>query len=197
MLIRDQDKGKRTRLEDGYRTLENKKFQDYTDEDMRKLGTIDVALELYTTNYEQGSQMALLEMADKINNHEVAIIDNCLCMRRIAPPLPGMIHNKAVLTDPAFAYMWTGYIKVIHVHSLSYKDSFKATDRARYWRMVRDHEKRLNEDLPVGGYDAVDLQGIALANLRARPDYSDNPHADCEGMFVPEDYVPAPPEQHD
>ncbi len=94
----NQDKGKRTRLEDGYRTLENKKFQDYTDEDMRKLGTIDVALELYTTNYEQGSQMALLEMADKINNHEVAIIDNCLCMRRIAPLLPGMIHNKKVLT---------------------------------------------------------------------------------------------------
>ncbi|HAH8694993.1 TPA: hypothetical protein HIP77_000370 [Escherichia coli] len=195
MLIRDQDKGKRTRLEDGYRTLENKKFQDYTDEDMRKLGTIDVALELYTTNYEQGSQMALLEMADKINNHEVAIIDNCLCMRRIAPPLPGMIHNKAVLTDPAFAYMWTGYIKVIAVHSLNYKDSFKAADRSRYWRMVRDNEKRLNEDLPVGGYDAVDLQGIALANLRARPDYSDNPHKDCEGMFVPEDYVPVPPEQ--
>ncbi|HDD9387458.1 TPA: hypothetical protein PBQ32_001205 [Escherichia coli] len=195
MLIRDQDKGKRTRLEDGYRTLENKKFQDYTDEDMRKLGTIDVALELYSTNYEQGSQMALLELADKINNHEVAIIDNCLCMRRIAPPLPGMIHNKAVLTDPAFAYMWTGYIKVIAVHSLNYKDSFKAADRSRYWRMVRDNEKRLNEDLPVGGYDAVDLQGIALANLRARPDYSDNPHKDCEGMFVPEDYVPVPPEQ--
>ncbi|HAW2356154.1 TPA: hypothetical protein JLP40_000151 [Escherichia coli] len=195
MLIHDQDKGKRTRLEDGYRTLENKKFQDYTDEDMRKLGTIDVALELYTTNYERGSQMALLEMADKINNHEVAIIDNCLCMRRIAPPLPGMIHNKAVLTDPAFAYLWTGYVKVIAVHSLDYKDSFKATDRARYWRMVRDNEKRLNEDLPVGGYDAVDLQGIALANLRARPDYSDNPHKDCEGMFVPEDYVPVPPEQ--
>ncbi|HGE9189036.1 TPA: hypothetical protein ACGBQC_001363 [Escherichia coli] len=197
MLIHDQDKGKRTRLEDGYRTLENKKFQDYTDEDMRKLGTIDVALELYTTNYEQGSQMALLEMADKINNHEVAIIDNCLCMRRIAPPLPGMIHNKAVLTDPAFAYLWTGYVKVIAVHSLDYKDSFKATDRARYWRMVRDNEKRLNEDLPVGGYDAVDLQGVALANLRARPDYSDNPHKDCEGMFVPDDYVPLPPEPHE
>ncbi|EFO2266011.1 hypothetical protein DS411_02825 [Escherichia coli] len=193
----NQDKGKRTRLEDGYRTLENKKFQDYTDEDMRKLGTIDVALELYTTNYEQGSQMALLEMADKINNHEVAIIDNCLCMRRIAPPYPGMIHNKAVLTDPAFAYMWTGFVKVIAVHSLDYKDSFKATDRARYWRMVRDNEKRLNEDLPVGGYDAVDLQGIALANLRARPDYSDNPHKDCEGMFVPDDYVPLPPEPHE
>ncbi|EEQ2121190.1 TPA: hypothetical protein ROS33_000377 [Escherichia coli] len=195
MIFNDEDKGKRTRLEDGYRTLENKKFQDYTDEDMRKLGTIDVALELYSTNYEQGSQMALLELADKINNHEVAIIDNCLCMRRIAPPLPGMIHNKAVLTDPAFAYMWTGYIKVIAVHSLNYKDSFKAADRSRYWRMVRDNEKRLNEDLPVGGYDAVDLQGIALANLRARPDYSDNPHKDCEGMFVPEDYVPVPPEQ--
>ncbi|HAX9934705.1 TPA: hypothetical protein JS213_001925 [Escherichia coli] len=195
MLIRDQDKGKRTRLEDGYRTLENKKFQDYTDEDMRKLGTIDVALELYSTNYEQGSQMALLELADKINNHEVAIIDNCLCMRRIAPPLPGMIHNKAVLTDPAFAYMWTGYIKVIAVHSLNYKDSFKAADRSRYWRMVRDNEKRLNEDLPVGGYDAVDLQGIALEKLFARPDYDDNPHRDCEGMFVPEDYVPVPPEQ--
>ncbi|EOP1874822.1 hypothetical protein QSF59_000402 [Escherichia coli] len=164
---------------------------------MRKLGTIDVALELYTTNYEQGSQMALLEMADKINNHEVAIIDNCLCMRRIAPPLPGMIHNKAVLTDPAFAYMWTGFVKVIAVHSLTYKDSFKPADRSRYWRIVRDHEKRLNEDLPVGGYDAVDLQGIALSNLRARPDYSDNPHADCEGMFVPKDYVPVPPEQHD
>ncbi|KHI98291.1 hypothetical protein PU11_17490 [Escherichia coli] len=195
MIFNDEDKGKRTRLEDGYRTLENKKFQDYTDEDMRKLGTIDVALELYSTNYEQGSQMALLELADKINNHEVAIIDNCLCMRRIAPPLPGMINNKAVLTDPAFAYMWTGYIKVIAVHSLNYKDSFKAADRSRYWRMVRDNEKRLNEDLPVGGYDAVDLQGIALANLRARPDYSDNPHKDCEGMFVPEDYVPVPPEQ--
>ncbi|EEW2423465.1 hypothetical protein D9H32_17755 [Escherichia coli] len=195
MIFNDEDKGKRTRLEDGYRTLENKKFQDYTDEDMRKLGTIDVALELYSTNYEQGSQMALLELADKINNHEVAIIDNCLCMRRIAPPLPGMIHNKAVLTDPAFAYMWTGYIKVIAVHSLNYKDSFKAADRSRYWRMLRDNEKRLNEDLPVGGYDAVDLQGIALANLRARPDYSDNPHKDCEGMFVPEDYVPVPPEQ--
>ena len=195
MLIRDQDKGKRSRLEDGYRSLENKKFQDYTDEDMRKIGTIDVALELYSSNYEQGTQMALLELADKINNHEVAIIDNCLCMRRIAPPLPGMIHNKAVLTDAAFAYMWTGYIKVIAVHSLNYKDSFKAADRSRYWRMVRDNEKRLNEDLPVGGYDAVDLQGIALANLRARPDYSDNPHKDCEGMFVPEDYVPVPPEQ--
>lgn len=89
MIFNDEDKGKRTRLEDGYSTLENKKFSDYTDEDLRKIGTIDVALELYSTNYEQGSQMALLEMADKINNHEVAIIDNCLCMRRIAPPLPG------------------------------------------------------------------------------------------------------------
>lgn len=76
MLIRDQDKGKRSHLEDGYRTLENKKFQDYTDEDLRKIGTIDVALELYTHNYEQGSQMAMLEMADKVNNHEIAIIDN-------------------------------------------------------------------------------------------------------------------------
>lgn len=196
MIYRDEDKGKRTRLEDGYRSLENKKFQDYTDEDMRKLGTIDVALELYSTNYEQGSQMALLELADKINNHEVAIIDNCLCMRRIAPPLPGMIHNKAVLTDPAFAYMWTGFVKVIAVHSLSYKDSFKATDRARYFRMLRDHEERLNADLPVGGYESTDLQGIVLANLFARPDYSDNPHADCP-QFVPDDYVAAPPEQVD
>ncbi|EFN7675107.1 hypothetical protein EGX56_01160 [Escherichia coli] len=51
MIFNDEDKGKRTRLEDGYRTLENKKFQDYTDEDMRKLGTIDVALELYTPAY--------------------------------------------------------------------------------------------------------------------------------------------------
>lgn len=195
MLIRDQDRGKRTRLEDGYRSLENKKFQDYTDEDMRKLGTIDVALELYNSNYEQGTQMALLELADKINNHEVAIIDNCLCMRRIAPPLPGMIHNKAVLTDPAFACMWTGYVKVIAVHSLNYKDSFKATDRGRYFRMMLDQEKRLNADLPVGGHEAVDLQGIALSKVLARPDYCDNPHADCEGTFVPKDYVPVPPEQ--
>nr|EKY1257149.1 hypothetical protein [Escherichia coli] len=166
----------------------------YTDEDMRKLGTIDVALELYTTNYEQGSQMALLEMADKINNHEVAIIDNCLCMRRIAPPPPGMIHNKKVLTDPAFAYLWTGYVKVIAVHSLDYKDSFRATERSRYWRIVRDHEKRLNEDLPIGGYEAADLQGIVLSNLFARPDYCDNPHADCP-QFVPENYVSPAPEQ--
>lgn len=194
MIFNDQDKGRRSRLEDGYRSLENKKFQGYTDEDMRKIGTIDVALELYTHNYEQGSQLALLELADRINNHEIAIIDNCLCMRRIAPPLPGMIHNKKVLTDPAFAYLWTGFVKVIAVHSLSYKDSFKATDRSRYWRIVLDHEKRLNEDLPVGGYDAVDLQGITLSNLFARPDYSDNPHADCP-QFVPDDYVAAPPEQ--
>lgn len=194
MLIRDQDKSKRTRLEDGYRSLENKKFQDYTDEDLRKIGTIDVALELYTTNYEQRTQMALLELADKINNHEVAIIDNCLCMRRIAPPLPGMIHNKAVLTDPAFAYMWTGYVKVIAVHSLNYKDSFRAGDRGRYFRMMLDHEKRLNADLPVGGHEAVDLQGIALSKVLARPDYDDNPHRDCP-QFVPEDYVSPAPEQ--
>ncbi|HIB8668342.1 TPA: hypothetical protein ACWX8N_004806 [Escherichia coli] len=194
MIYRDEDKRKRSRIEDGYRSLENKKFQDYTDEDMRKLGTIDVALELYTNNYEQGSQLALLELADRINNHEIAIIDNCLCMRRIAPPLPGMIHNKKVLTDPAFAYLWTGYIKVIAVHSLSYKDSFRAGDRSRYFRMLLDHEQRLNADLPVGGYESTDLQGIVLSNLFARPDYSDNPHADCP-QFVPDDYVAAPPEQ--
>ncbi|HFZ0121435.1 TPA: hypothetical protein ACIJL9_003496 [Escherichia coli] len=190
----NQDRGKGSRLEDGYRSLENKKFSDYTDEDLRKIGTIDVALELYTHNYEQGTQMALLEMADKINNHEVAIIDNCLCMRRIAPPPPGMIHNKKVLTDPAFAYLWTGYVKVIAVHSLDYKDSFRATERSRYWRIVRDHEKRLNEDLPIGGYEAADLQGIVLSNLFARPDYCDNPHADCP-QFVPENYVSPAPEQ--
>ncbi|EFG1112699.1 hypothetical protein RCM89_10740 [Escherichia marmotae] len=196
MIFSDQDKGKRSRLEDGYRSLENKKFSDYTDEDLSKVGTIDVALELYTHNYEQGTQMAMLEMADKVNNHEIAIIDNCLCMRRIAPPPPGMIHNKKVMTDPVFSYMWTGYVKVIAVHSLSYKDSFRATERSRYWRIVRDHEKRLNEDLPVGGYEATDLQGIVLSNLFARPDYCDNPHADCP-QFVPEDYVPQAPEQID
>ncbi|HHI5607306.1 TPA: hypothetical protein ACPUU8_003500 [Escherichia coli] len=193
MLIRDQDKGKRSSLEDGYRTLENKKFQDYTDDDLRKVGAIDVALELYTHSYEQG-EMAILDMADKVNNHEVAIIDNCLCMRRIAPPPPGMIHSKAVLTDPAFAYLWTGYVKIIAVHSLNYKDSFKAADRARYFRMMRDHEERLNADLPVGGYDSADLQGIVLSNLFARPDYSDNPHSNCP-QFVPEDYVSPAPEQ--
>lgn len=194
MIFNDQDKGRRSRLEDGYRSLENKKFSDYTDEDLSKVGVIDVALELYSTNYEQGSQLALLELADRINNHEIAIVDNCLCMRRIAPPLPGMIHNKAALTDPAFAYLWTGYIKVIAVHSLSYKDSFRAGDRGRYFRMLRDHEQRLNADLPVGGYESTDLQGIVLSNLFARPDYSDNPHADCP-QFVPDDYVAAPPEQ--
>lgn len=194
MIFNDQDKGRRSRLEDGYRSLENKKFSDYTDEDLSKVGVIDVALELYTHNYEQGSKMALLELADRINNHEIAIIDNCLCMRRIAPPLPGMIHNKKVLTDPAFAYLWTGYIKVIAVHSLSYKDSFRAGDRSRYFRMLLDHEQRLNADLPVGGYESTDLQGIVLSNLFARPDYSDNPHADCP-QFVPDDYVAAPPEQ--
>ncbi len=194
MIFNDQDKGRRSRLEDGYRSLENKKFSDYTDEDMSKVGIIDVALELYTHNYEQGSQMAMIDLADKVNNHEIAIIDNCLCMRRIAPPLPGMIHNKKVLTDPAFAYLWTGYIKVIAVHSLSYKDSFRATERARYWRILRDHEQRLNADLPVGGYEATDLQGIVLSNLFARPDYCDNPHADCP-QFVPDDYVPQAPEQ--
>ncbi|MCY6418448.1 hypothetical protein OYC42_23195 [Escherichia coli] len=194
MIFNDQDKGRRSRLEDGYRSLENKKFSDYTDEDLSKVGVIDVALELYSTNYEQGSQLALLELADRINNHEIAIVDNCLCMRRIAPPLPGMIHNKKVLTDPAFAYLWTGYIKVIAVHSLSYKDSFRAGDRGRYFRMLRDHEQRLNADLPVGGYESTDLQGIVLSNLFARPDYSDNPHADCP-QFVPDDYVAAPPEQ--
>lgn len=196
MIFNDQDKGRRSRLEDGYSSLENKKFSDYTDEDMSKVGVIDVALELYSTNYEQGSQLALLELADRINNHEIAIIDNCLCMRRIAPPLPGMIHNKAALTDPAFAYLWTGYIKVIAVHSLSYKDSFRAGDRGRYFRILRDHEQRLNADLPVGGYESTDLQGIVLSNLFARPDYSDNPHADCP-QFVPDDYVAPPPEQHD
>lgn len=194
MIFNDQDKGRRSRLEDGYRSLENKKFSDYTDEDLSKVGIIDVALELYTHNYEQGSQMAMIDLADKVNNHEIAIIDNCLCMRRIAPPLPGMIHNKKVLTDPAFAYLWTGYIKVIAVHSLSYKDSFRAGDRGRYFRMLRDHEQRLNADLPVGGYESTDLQGIVLSNLFARPDYSDNPHADCP-QFVPDDYVAAPPEQ--
>lgn len=194
MIFNDQDKGRRSRLEDGYRSLENKKFSDYTDEDLSKVGVIDVALELYSTNYEQGSQLALLELADRINNHEIAIVDNCLCMRRIAPPLPGMIHNKKVLTDPAFAYLWTGYIKVIAVHSLSYKDSFRAGDRGRYFRMLCDHEQRLNADLPVGGYESTDLQGIVLSNLFARPDYSDNPHADCP-QFVPDDYVAAPPEQ--
>lgn len=194
MIFSDQDKGRRSRLEDGYRSLENKKFSDYTDEDLSKVGVIDVALELYTHNYEQGSKMALLELADRINNHEIAIIDNCLCMRRIAPPLPGMIHNKKVLTDPAFAYLWTGYIKVIAVHSLSYKDSFRAGDRDRYFRMLRDHEQRLNADLPVGGYESTDLQGIVLSNLFVRPDYSDNPHADCP-QFVPDDYVPQAPEQ--
>lgn len=194
MIFNDQDKGRRSRLEDGYRSLENKKFSDYTDEDLSKVGVIDVALELYSTNYEQGSQLALLELADRINNHEIAIVDNCLCMRRIAPPLPGMIHNKKVLTDPAFAYLWTGYIKVIAVHSLSYKDSFRAGDRGRYFRMLRDHEQRLNADLPVGGYESTDLQGIVLSNLFARPDYSDNPHADCP-QFVPDDYVPQAPEQ--
>lgn len=195
MIFNDQDKGRRSRLEDGYRSLENKKFSDYTDEDLSKVGVIDVALELYTNNYEQGSKMAMLDLADKVNNHEIAIIDNCLCMRRIAPPLPGMIHNKkVVLTDPAFAYLWTGYIKVIAVHSLSYKDSFRAGDRGRYFRMLRDHEERLNADLPVGGYESTDLQGIILSNLFARPDYSDNPHADCP-QFVPDDYVAAPPEQ--
>lgn len=194
MIFNDQDKGRRSRLEDGYRSLENKKFSDYTDEDLSKVGVIDVALELYSTNYEQGSQLALLELADRINNHEIAIVDNCLCMRRIAPPLPGMIHNKKVLTDPAFAYLWTGYIKVIAVHSLSYKDSFRAGDRGRYFRMLRDHEQRFNADLPVGGYESTDLQGIVLSNLFARPDYSDNPHADCP-QFVPDDYVAAPPEQ--
>ncbi|HHU7452764.1 TPA: hypothetical protein ACUKIJ_004919 [Escherichia coli] len=194
MIFNDQDKGRRSRLEDGYRSLENKKFGDYTDEDLSKVGIIDVALELYTHNYEQGSQMAMIDLADKVNNHEIAIIDNCLCMRRIAPPLPGMIHNKKVLTDPAFAYLWTGYIKVIAVHSLSYKDSFRATERARYWRILRDHEQRLNADLPVGGYESTDLQGIVLSNLFARPDYSDNPHADCP-QFVPDDYAPQAPEQ--
>lgn len=194
MIFNDQDKGRRSRLEDGYRSLENKKFSDYTDEDLSKVGVIDVALELYSTNYEQGSQLALLELADRINNHEIAIVDNCLCMRRIAPPLPGMIHNKKVLTDPAFAYLWTGYIKVIAVHSLSYKDSFRAGDRGRYFRMLRDHEQRLNADLPVGGYESTDLQGIVLSNLFARPDYSDNAHADVP-QFVPDDYVAAPPEQ--
>lgn len=194
MIFNDQDKGRRSRLEDGYRSLENKKFSDYTDEDLSKVGVIDVALDLYSTNYEQGSQLALLELADRINNHEIAIVDNCLCMRRIAPPLPGMIHNKKVLTDPAFAYLWTGYIKVIAVHSLSYKDSFRAGDRGRYFRMLRDHEQRLNADLPVGGYESTDLQGIVLSNLFARPDYSDNPHADCP-QFVPDDYVPQAPEQ--
>lgn len=194
MIFNDQDKGRRSRLEDGYRSLENKKFSDYTDEDLSKVGVIDVALELYTHNYEQGSKMAMLDLADRVNNHEIAIVDNCLCMRRIAPPLPGMIHNKKVLTDPAFAYLWTGYIKVIAVHSLSYKDSFRAGDRGRYFRMLLDHEQRLNADLPVGGYESTDLQGIVLANLFARPDYSDNPHADCP-QFVPDDYVAAPPEQ--
>lgn len=196
MIFNDQDKGRRSRLEDGYRSLENKKFSDYTDEDLSKVGVIDVALELYSTNYEQGSQLALLELADRINNHEIAIIDNCLCMRRIAPPLPGMIHNKKVLTDPAFAYLWNGFVKVIAVHSLSYKDSFRAGDRGRYFRMLCDIEQRLNADLPVGGYESTDLQGIVLSNLFARPDYSDNPHADCP-QFVPDDYVAAPPEQHD
>ncbi|QMD96792.1 hypothetical protein HVZ26_22570 (plasmid) [Escherichia coli] len=196
MIFNDQDKGRRSRLEDGYRSLENKKFSDYTNEDLSKVGVIDVALELYTHNYEQGSKMAMLDLADRVNNHEIAIVDNCLCMRRIAPPLPGMIHNKKVLTDPAFAYLWTGYIKVIAVHSLSYKDSFRAGDRGRYFRMLLDHEQRLNADLPVGGYESTDLQGIVLSNLFARPDYSDNPHADCP-QFVPDDYVATPPEQHD
>lgn len=196
MIFNDQDKGRRSRLEDGYRSLENKKFSDYTDEDLSKVGVIDVALELYTHNYEQWSNMAMLDLADRVNNHEIAIVDNCLCMRRIAPPPPGMIHNKKVLTDPAFAYLWTGYIKVIAVHSLSYKDSFRAGDRGRYFRMLLDHEQRLNADLPVGGYESTDLQGIVLSNLFARPDYSDNPHADCP-QFVPDDYVAAPPEQHD
>ncbi|MGT5952186.1 hypothetical protein ACRWW8_22955 [Escherichia coli] len=194
MIFNDQDKGRRSRLEDGYRSLENKKFSDYTDEDLSKVGVIDVALELYTHNYEQWSNMAMLDLADRVNNHEIAIVDNCLCMRRIAPPPPGMIHNKKVLTDPAFAYLWTGYIKVIAVHSLSYKDSFRAGDRGRYFRMLLDHEQRLNADLPVGGYESTDLQGIVLSNLFARPDYSDNPHADCP-QFVPDDYVAAPPEQ--
>lgn len=192
MIFSDQDKGRHSRLEDGYRSLENKKFSDYTNEDMRKIGVIDVALELYTT--EQSEQISILELSDRINNHEIAIIDNCLCTRRIAPPPPGMIHNKHVLTDPAFAYLWTGYVKVIAIHSLSYKDTFRATDRARYWRMVNDNEKRLNADLPVGGYEATDSQGIMLANLFARPDYSDDPHTDCP-QFVPEDYIPVPPEQ--
>ncbi|EIP0465143.1 hypothetical protein LRN83_001621 [Escherichia coli] len=194
MIYRDEDKRKRSRLEDGYRSLENKKFSDYTDEDLSKVGIIDVALELYTHNYEQGSQMAMIDLADKVNNHEIAIIDNCLCMRRIAPPLPGMIHNNKVLTDPAFAYLWTGYIKVIAVHSLGYKDSFRAADRGRYFTMLHDRERALNADLPVGGYEAADPQGVVLANLFGRPDYSDNAHSDCP-QFVPDDYVALPPEQ--
>ncbi|CAM7260174.1 TPA: hypothetical protein ACPVKL_001396 [Escherichia coli] len=193
MIFSDKDKGRRGRLADGYSSLQNKQFCDYTDEDMRKIGIIDVALELHSNDF-QGSQLGMLDLADRVNNHEVAIIDNCLCIRRIAPPLPGMIHNKKVLTDPAFAYMWVGYIKVIAVHSLSYKDSFRAGDRWRYFSMLQDNEKRLNADLPVGGYEATDLQGIVLANLFSRPDYSDDAHADCP-QFVPDDYVAVPPEQ--
>ena len=194
MIFGDQDKGRRGRLADGYTSLQNKQFRDYTDDDMRKVGLIDVALELYSTNYEQGSQLALLELADRINNHEIAIVDNCLCMRRIAAPFPGQIHNKKAFTDPAFARMWVGYITVIAVHSLTYKDSFRAADRGKYHSMLHDRERALNADLPVGGYEAADPQGIVLANLFGRPDYSDNAHADVP-QFVPDDYVAAPPEQ--
>ncbi|MFP2463011.1 hypothetical protein ACLEUV_07390 [Escherichia coli] len=193
MIFGDQDKGRRGRLADGYTSLQNKQFREYTDDDMRKVGVIDVALELYSNDF-QGSPIGMLELADKVNNHEVCIIDNCLCMRRIAAPFPGMIHNKKAFTDPAFARMWVGYITVIAVHSLTYKDSFRAADRGRYFTMLHDRERALNADLPVGGYEAADPQGVVLANLFGRPDYSDNAHSDCP-QFVPDDYVALPPEQ--
>lgn len=193
MIFGDQDKGRRGRLAEGYSSLQNKQFRDYTDDDMRKVGLIDVALELYSNDF-QGSPMGMLELADKVNNHEVCIIDNCLCMRRVAAPLPGMIHNKKAFTDPAFARFWVGYVTVIAVHSLGYKDSFRAADRGKYHAMLHDRERALNADLPVGGYEAADPQGIVLANLFARPDYSDNAHSDCP-QFVPDDYVAVPPEQ--
>ncbi|EOU5383426.1 hypothetical protein ACOJ91_001694 [Escherichia coli] len=175
--------------------LRNKPFCDWTDEDIKQFGLVDCLLEFVCT--DTSSPLGLGMTLDYTDCWELGVRDDCLVMTRVKPVHPEYARHfnmKAVLTSKTRDNMdlWVGYSKVLAWRSLAHKDSYSPAKRGQYFQMMWTLEKRMNDELPIGGLPYID-------NTRAAPifqqeDYCDDRHAN-DRKIVDDNYVPGVPEQ--
>ncbi|WP_089520318.1 hypothetical protein [Escherichia coli] len=195
-LINSETKSSK-RAADPLYDLRNKPFSEWTPDDMKQFDLTDALLEFIYT--DTSSPFGIGMTLDYAECWELGVRDDCLVQTRIKPVHPEYAKHwnmKGVMTDATrwHADKWVGYSKVLAWHSLSHKDTFPGGKRGQYFQMVATLEKQMNANLPIGGLPYVDTP--RSGKLFQREDFSDDSHRG-DPKLVDDDYVPAPPEQHD